>query len=95
MCPHFGIDRAGDRRSLRILQELENIDDECDSSDIAFVKISEEAMLTEYDLDPLPTLVYFRNKFPQIFNGDLSKEEQVQFKNCSKNQKIFSGIPKI
>jgi len=59
------------------LQELENIDDEADQANVAFVKISDEAMLKEYDLDPLPTLVYFREKFPMIYPGDLSKEEAV------------------
>lgn len=41
------------------------------------MKISDEAMLREYDLDPLPTLVYFREKFPMIYPGDLSREEAV------------------
>lgn len=59
------------------MQELENIDDEADAANIAFVKISDEAMLREYDLDPLPTLVYFREKFPMIYPGDLSREEAV------------------
>lgn len=55
----------------------ENIDDEADAAQIAFVKISDEAMLREYDLDPLPALVYFRETFPMIYPGDISKEEAV------------------
>lgn len=50
------------------------IDDELDGASVAMVKISDEAMLREYDLDPLPTLVYFRDKFPMIFPGDMAKE---------------------
>ncbi|ODM96284.1 putative protein disulfide-isomerase C1F5.02, partial [Orchesella cincta] len=69
--------RDTDKKSVRILQELENIDDEADAANIAFVKISDDSMLREYDLDPLPTLVYFREKFPMIFPGDLSREETV------------------
>ncbi|XP_021959977.1 uncharacterized protein LOC110855885 isoform X3 [Folsomia candida] len=69
--------RSGDKKSARILQELENIDDEADAASIAFVKISDEAMLREYDLDPLPALVYFNEKFPMIYPGDMSKEEAV------------------
>jgi hypothetical protein len=65
---------VGDKKSARILQELENIDDELDGASVAMVKISDEAMLREYDLDPLPTLVYFRDKFPMIFPGDMTKE---------------------
>lgn len=55
-----------------------NIDDDADKEDIAFLKISDEAMLKEYDLEPLPAIVYFREKFPQIYPGhDLTKEEAV------------------
>lgn len=44
---------------------------------IAFVKISDEGMLREYDLDPLPALVFFREKFPMIYPGALDREELV------------------
>jgi hypothetical protein len=71
------VDNGGDKKSQRILQELENIDDEADAASIAFVKISDEQMLREYDLEPLPALVYFREKFPMIYPGDLTKEEAV------------------
>jgi hypothetical protein len=71
------LDNGGDKKSQRILQELENIDDEADAASIAFVKISDEQMLREYDLEPLPALVYFREKFPMIYPGDLTKEEAV------------------
>ena len=55
-----------------------NIDDDADKEDIAFLKISDESMLKEYDLEPLPAIVYFREKFPQIYPGsDLTKEEAV------------------
>jgi len=73
----FFSDNAADKKSQRILQELENIDDEADAASIAFVKISDDQMLREYDLDPLPALVYFRDKFPMIYPGDLTKEEAV------------------
>ncbi|CAG7689960.1 unnamed protein product [Allacma fusca] len=69
--------RDADKKSQRILLELENIDDEADDLGIAFVKISDEGMLREYDLDPLPALVFFRAKFPMIYAGDLAKEEVV------------------
>lgn len=59
------------------IRSVPSPDDEADAANIAFVKISDEAMLREYDLDPLPTLVYFREKFPMIYPGDLSREEAV------------------
>ena len=52
-----------------MLTELENIDDECDSHGITFVKISNLAEAKEYGLDDLPALVYFENKIPSIYEG--------------------------
>jgi len=68
---------AEDKKSQRILQQLENIDDEADNEGMAFVKISDSDMLREYDLNPLPALFYFRAKFPRIYPGDMHKESNV------------------
>lgn len=62
---------------MRILTELENIDDECDQKGIAFVKIDDDAVAREYGVDHIPTLVYFENKIPSLYHGDLANEEQV------------------
>lgn len=53
-------DKEGDKRSQKILQELENIDDECEDKDIDFVKISDEGIQKEYDLPGLPSVVFYR-----------------------------------
>lgn len=61
-----------------MLKELENIDDECDEKGIAFVKIDDPELAKTYGLDDeLPALVYFENKIPSVYQGDLTKEEQV------------------
>ncbi|XP_037080848.1 uncharacterized protein LOC119101604 isoform X2 [Pollicipes pollicipes] len=65
------------RKCERALKELENIDDEADQLGIAFVKINDEALADEYSLDTLPTLVYYRNRIPIVYDGDLTKEEDV------------------
>ncbi|XP_043221610.1 uncharacterized protein LOC122381465 isoform X19 [Amphibalanus amphitrite] len=65
------------RKCERALKELENIDDEADQLGIAFVKINDEALADEYSLDSLPTLVYYRNRIPIVYDGDLTKEEDV------------------
>lgn len=62
---------------LNVLKELENIDDECDIHDITFVKISNLAEAKEYGLDDLPALVYFENRIPSVYEGNLSEEETV------------------
>ncbi|UYV79369.1 hypothetical protein LAZ67_17002343 [Cordylochernes scorpioides] len=60
-----------------VLHELEEIDDEADGQGIAFVKIADVALATEYGLEELPTLVYYRRKIPIVYSGDLMNEEDV------------------
>ncbi|XP_014468407.1 PREDICTED: uncharacterized protein LOC106741192 isoform X5 [Dinoponera quadriceps] len=69
--------KEGDKKSHKILQELENIDDECEEKDIDFVKISDEGIDKEYDLPGLPALAFYRHKFRQIYAGDMMHEEQI------------------
>ncbi|KAL1490518.1 hypothetical protein ABEB36_013197 [Hypothenemus hampei] len=69
--------KEGDKRSQKILQELENIDDECEDKDIDFVKISDEGIQKEYDLSSLPSVVFYRNRFRDIYTGDLMHEEAL------------------
>lgn len=56
---------------------MENIDDECEEKDIDFVKISDEGIDKEYDLQSLPALAFYRRKFRTIYQGDLMKEEEI------------------
>lgn len=51
------------------MAELENIDDECDQNDIAFVKIDNDAEAKEYGIDTLPVLIYFEKRIPYIYEG--------------------------
>lgn len=70
-------DREGDKKAQKILNELENIDDECEEKDINFVKTSDEGIDKEYDLFELPALAFYRHKFRTIYNGDLTKEDEI------------------
>jgi len=72
---HF-IDKPGHSRSERALRDLETIDDEADELGIAFVKISDDELAAEYNLD-VPSLVYFRHQVPIVHAGDLTKEDEV------------------
>ncbi|KAL6447198.1 hypothetical protein ACFW04_001475 [Cataglyphis niger] len=69
--------KEGDKKSQKILQELENIDDECEEKKIDFVKISDEGIEKEYDLPGLPALAFYRHKFRQIYSGDMMHEEEI------------------
>nr|CAG4638530.1 EOG090X0856 [Cyclestheria hislopi] len=66
-----------DAKSEKVLVELENIDDECDQKSISFVKIDDHTVAKDYGVDNIPTLVYFENRIPTLYHGDLMKEEQV------------------
>lgn len=48
---------------------MENIDDDCDQHNIAFVKISDLNEAKEYGIESLPTLVFFEKKIPHIYEG--------------------------
>ncbi|EDV38115.2 LOW QUALITY PROTEIN: uncharacterized protein Dana_GF13792 [Drosophila ananassae] len=67
----------GDKKAQKILNELENIDDECEEKDIDFVKTSDDHIDKEYDLPGLPALAFYRHKFRTIYTGDLMKEEEI------------------
>lgn len=53
------IDDKDQKKSQKVLAELENIDDECDQNDIAFVKIDDEKEAEEWGIDDIPTIVSF------------------------------------
>ena len=50
---------------------MENIDDEADQLGIGFVKIADEALADEYNLEQLPALVYYRHQIPIIYTSKL------------------------
>ncbi|KAL0110128.1 hypothetical protein PUN28_013635 [Cardiocondyla obscurior] len=62
---------------VAILEELENIDDDCDRHGITFVKTQDFKVAEDYGVTDLPVLVYFENQIPNVFEGDLSVEEEV------------------
>jgi len=62
---------------MRVLNELENIDDDLEKEGIVIVRIDNDAEAKEYGIDHLPTLVYFEDKIPAIYEGDLLNEDEV------------------
>lgn len=54
---------------MRILNELENIDDELEKEGIVIVRMDNDDEAKEYGIDHLPTLVYFENKIPALYEG--------------------------
>lgn len=59
------------------MNELENIDDDLEKEGIVMVRIDNDAEAKEYGIDHLPTLIYFENKLPSVYEGDLMNEDEV------------------
>lgn len=60
-----------------ILEELENIDDDCDRHGIKFVKTQDFAIAESYGVTDFPVLVYFESNVPNVYEGSLAEEEEV------------------
>lgn len=60
-----------------MLEELERIDGECSKYDIDFVSVEDNEKAEEYGINVLPALMYFENKIPSMYDGDLMQEELV------------------
>lgn len=65
----FCLDDKDQKKSQKVLQELENIDDECDQNNIAFVKIDNDEEAKEYGIDSLPALIFFEKRIPHVYDG--------------------------
>ncbi|XP_045447179.1 uncharacterized protein LOC123655408 isoform X2 [Melitaea cinxia] len=81
------------KKSQKVLAELENIDDECDQNDIAFVKIDDDKEAKEYGIENVPTMVFFEKRIPHIYEGDLMKEEELL--GWLLHQKRHCEIPEV
>ena len=65
------------RRDSSILSRLENIDDDCKSNDIIFVKVGDEKEVAKLGMDDSPNLVYYENGIPNLYDGSLGDESIV------------------
>lgn len=61
------------------MNELENIDDECEEKDIDFVKTSDDDVQKEYDLPSLPALAFYRHKFRTIYSGEFQTIDRLNY----------------
>lgn len=59
------------------MQELENIDDDCDRNGIILVKLDNPAEASEYGIEEIPALVYFEETIPHLYEGNLENENEV------------------
>ena len=61
----------GDIFSRKVLRDLEKLDDRLDSLNIEIVKICDDGIDDDYELESLPSLVHFKKGQPSVYYGDL------------------------
>lgn len=59
------------------LKDLENIDDDCSREGIEFVKTDDKKAAKEFGVETVPSLVYFEQQIPNLYDGDLRDEDDV------------------
>lgn len=64
------IDTDGCEQCTKVLEELENIDDDCDKHGIIFVKTKDFTVADSYGVHDYPALVYFEDAIPNVFEGN-------------------------
>lgn len=73
----FYLDDNDDEDSLKVLTELEKIDDDCDRHGIQFVKIEDPQAALSFGLNSVPAVVYFEKQIPNIYDGDIENEDAL------------------
>lgn len=66
-----------DKKTEKVIKELEEIDDEADEQFVLFLKTNDPNASKKYGIEQFPTLVFFDREIPNIYHGDLLKEEEV------------------
>lgn len=64
------LDADGCEQCTKVLEELENIDDDCDKHGITFVKTRDFSVADGYGVHEYPALVYFEGGIPNVFEGE-------------------------
>ena len=49
---------------------METIDDDCSNRDISFVKTAEKEAIEVYGIAKLPSLVFFKQDIPNLYEGE-------------------------
>lgn len=69
LCSLTFLDDKDSKQDIRVLNEIENIDDDLEKEGIVIVRIDNDAEAKEYGIDHLPALIYFEEKLPAIYEG--------------------------
>lgn len=55
---------------MKVLQELEEIDDDTDKIGVKFVKTQDTKVAERYGVKKFPALLYFEHQVPTVFEGN-------------------------
>lgn len=66
---HFFADDVDSRKAENLLEVMEQIDDDCAKRGIHFVKVSEDGAAEQFGVARLPSLVFFKNDLPSLYEG--------------------------
>lgn len=66
-----------DKKTEKVIKELEEIDDELDEHYVLFLKTHDPNASKGNGIDVFPTLVFFDRMIPNIYHGDLLNEDEV------------------
>ena len=78
----FLSDNAKAGNTEAVLEIMEDIDDDCDVHGVHFVKISDPAAAYHHGISSMPTLVYFKNKLPNVYEGSIVTHYEQLLKIC-------------
>jgi hypothetical protein len=65
----FLLDDTESRKAETLLEIMEQIDDDCAKRGIHFVKVSEDGAAEKNGVARLPSLVFFKNDLPSLYEG--------------------------
>lgn len=65
-------DELDSLESVKVTEILEEIDGEINNIDITFVKMADPRYARKWGVTKLPSIVFFRKRFPSIYRGGMN-----------------------
>merc|ERR1711872_501100 len=69
--------RENDTNCDESLKQLEQIDDDTEAVGVRFFKSKDVSFIKEYGIDTFPSIIYFEESLPSIYEGDTAEETEL------------------
>jgi len=69
--------RDNDTNCDESLKQLEQIDDDTEAVGVRFFKSKDVSFIKEYGIDTFPSIIYFEESLPSIYEGDTAEETEL------------------